>query len=533
MTNDLEPATDLAFGDYVIDRSDERVIGPGGPLKIGHKAYCVLVALAEQDGKLLTKDALFSSVWDGTIVSELSLTSAIRELRRALGDELRTPRYIESVYGRGYRMIEPVRAMVANAPRPVALVRAEVAAPTMPDEGRPPVILVSAFHDEAVRAGHPYLASELREEVLSGLSRFREIQLVADDRPEEELGSSRRSDRGYQLTATLLPDGEDIKIIYRAKHLADGRVVWAENLSLAGSGTAGGVHQIVRRIIGAALPAVGEDVILGLPPDTDVHFDAYLVAKRRSVMARDFTEARSAADALEALIARRPDFALAYPPLVRLYNTDFGYTGLGSSGDAERSRALELAKAGLAADRGLVHSHTVLGFCYLRNGQRDRARECLETALTLNPYSSARVNEVATGLMWLGEFERARELYEFSLYLQPYADDPFYEDLSQLCLLQNKPEEALVQVGKMSAQRLWSSLYEALAEQMVGGMPPSGPKLPAWRDWVAKRWHDGRRPTQDALEDWILLHHPLADEPRAEFRRLVRQSFAAVDAGAT
>ena len=528
MSNDLELATDLAFGDYVIDRADERVIGPNGPLKIGHKAYCVLLSLAEQDGKLLTKDALFSSVWDGTIVSESSLTSAIRELRRALGDESRTPRYIESVYGRGYRMIAPVHA-VAHAPRPVAPIRVEVPAPKLSGEGRPPVILVSAFHDEAVHKGHPYLAAELREEVLSGLSRFREIQLVADDRPEEESGSSRRADRGYQLTATLLPDGEDIKVMYRAKHLADGRVVWAESLSLAGTGTAGGVQQIVRRIIGAALPAVGEDVILGLPQDTDVHFDAYLVAKRRSTTARDFTEARAAAQALEGLIARRPDFAPAYPPLVRLYNTDFGYTGLGSSGDTERSRALELAKTGLAADRGLVHAYTVLGFCYLRHDQRERARECFETALTLNPYSSVRVNEVATGLMWLGEFERARELYEFSLYLQPYADDLFYEDISQLCLLENKPAEALVQVGKMSTQRLWSSLYEALAEQMVGDVQPNGPKLPAWRDWVAKRWHDGQRPTQEVLEDWIVLHHPLATEPRAEFRRLVRQSFATVD----
>ena len=528
MSNDLELATDLAFGDYVIDRDDERVIGPNGPLKIGHKAYRVLLSLAEQDGKLLTKDALFSSVWDGTIVSESSLTSAIRELRRALGDESRTPRYIESVYGRGYRMIAPVHA-VAHAPRPVAPIRVEVPAPKLSGEGRPPVILVSAFHDEAVHKGHPYLAAELREEVLSGLSRFREIQLVADDRPEEESGSSRRADRGYQLTATLLPDGEDIKVMYRAKHLADGRVVWAESLSLAGTGTAGGVQQIVRRIIGAALPAVGEDVILGLPQDTDVHFDAYLVAKRRSTTARDFTEARAAAQALEGLIARRPDFAPAYPPLVRLYNTDFGYTGLGSSGDTERSRALELAKTGLAADRGLVHAYTVLGFCYLRHDQRERARECFETALTLNPYSSVRVNEVATGLMWLGEFERARELYEFSLYLQPYADDLFYEDISQLCLLENKPAEALVQVGKMSTQRLWSSLYEALAEQMVGDVQPNGPKLPAWRDWVAKRWHDGQRPTQEVLEDWIVLHHPLATEPRAEFRRLVRQSFATVD----
>src|SRR6187455_1138187 len=89
MTNDQSFETDLAFGDFVIDRADERVLGPDGPLRLGHKAYRVLLALAEQDGRLLTKDALFSSVWDGTIVSESSLTSAIRELRRALGDESR------------------------------------------------------------------------------------------------------------------------------------------------------------------------------------------------------------------------------------------------------------------------------------------------------------------------------------------------------------------------------------------------------------------------------------------------------------
>ena len=88
MPSDMTVGTNLALGDFVIDRADERVLGPEGPLKIGNKAYRVLLSLAEQDGKLLTKDALFSTVWDGTIVSESALTSAIKELRRALGDEI-------------------------------------------------------------------------------------------------------------------------------------------------------------------------------------------------------------------------------------------------------------------------------------------------------------------------------------------------------------------------------------------------------------------------------------------------------------
>ncbi|MGZ8282509.1 MAG: winged helix-turn-helix domain-containing protein [Allosphingosinicella sp.] len=491
--------------------------------------------MAEHDGRLVTKDALFSTVWDGTIVSESALTSAIKELRRALGDESRTPRYIESVYGRGYRLIAPVQAVTAEAHATPAGPRIQQTPPRKSSEaadgtteGQPPLVLVSAFRDEAVRERHPWCGEELREEVLSGLARFREIQLVSDNRPEDVVAASRGSDRGYQLTATLLPEAEGVKVIARTKRLTDGRIVWAETLSLANTTTAGGVEQIVRRIIGAALPAVDEDLFLALPHETDDFYDNYLIAKRHSFVARSFGEAKAAAAALEDLIADRPDFGLAYPPLVRLYNTDYGFTGLGSCGPDERDRALELARAGLAADRGNVHAYTVLGFCHLRHGQRDLARECLERAQALNPYNPVRLNEVATGLMWLGEFGEARRLYDYSLSLQPFADDLLFEDLSQLCLLENKPEEALTHVRKMSAQRLWSSLYEALGESMVG-VPPKDSKLPAWRDWVTARWHRRPGPSQDELEMWIAVHHPLADEPKAAFRDLVRECFAAAD----
>ena len=55
----------------------------------------------------------------------------------------------------------------------------------------------------------------------------------------------------------------------RAKRLADGPVLWGETMSLADTGAAGGVERIVRRIAGAALPAVDDDLFLGLPSETD------------------------------------------------------------------------------------------------------------------------------------------------------------------------------------------------------------------------------------------------------------------------
>jgi DNA-binding winged helix-turn-helix (wHTH) protein/TolB-like protein len=514
------------FGRFRLDPADERLIGPDGPIRLGNKAYRVLLALIEQQGRLVTKDSLFETVWDGTFVSESALTSVIKELRRALGDDARAPQCIESAYGRGYRFIcEVSREEEASTPAPVPAPPPRLLAPdrTQPDHdpaplGAAPVLLVSAFEDLAVRDSHPWLGTALREEVLSGLARFSEIQLMADDRPEREAAAAREAPgpRDYQLTAMLLPDGAEVKVIARAKRLRDGRIVWAETMSLAGLGNAGGVERIVRRIIGAAFPAVDNDISLGLPDGAPDIYDRYLVAKRQSQTARTFAEARAAADALERLIADRPDFGLAYPPLVRLYNIDFGWTAFGSTGPAELARALELAKTGLAADQGNVHAHTVLAFCYLRHGEWDAAGRSLETALALNPNNPWRLREVATGFAYLGEFQRSESLFESSRDLQPVPDDHYFEDRCQLALLQGKLEEALGFARKISEQRLWLSLYEAIC--LLETEPDAGfPKLARWRAWVERCWHVPGPVNDEELVQWTGLHHPLPPRYRASF----------------
>ena len=105
----------LAFDRFVFDPADARLSGPDGPIRIGNKALDVLAALIAAQGRLLTKDELFETVWDGTAVSESALTSVIKELRRALGDDRQDARFIESVYGRGYRFLPEVHEVAADA----------------------------------------------------------------------------------------------------------------------------------------------------------------------------------------------------------------------------------------------------------------------------------------------------------------------------------------------------------------------------------------------------------------------------------
>jgi DNA-binding winged helix-turn-helix (wHTH) protein/predicted ATPase len=77
-------------------------------LDLTPKAFAILRHFVEHPARLVTKDDLLAAVWGDTVVSEAALTSCIRDLRRALDDTSRAPRYIETVHRRGFRFIGPV-----------------------------------------------------------------------------------------------------------------------------------------------------------------------------------------------------------------------------------------------------------------------------------------------------------------------------------------------------------------------------------------------------------------------------------------
>src|SRR6266516_4498041 len=103
----------LVFGPFQLDRRDERLWRGSEAIPLPPKTFAVLCCLVTQAGQLVTKDALLAAVWPETVVSEAVVTVAIRALRRVLGDRAHTPRFIETVHGRGYRFVAPVSPLVA------------------------------------------------------------------------------------------------------------------------------------------------------------------------------------------------------------------------------------------------------------------------------------------------------------------------------------------------------------------------------------------------------------------------------------
>jgi Tol biopolymer transport system component/DNA-binding winged helix-turn-helix (wHTH) protein len=154
------------WDDYVLDLDAYRLERGGVAVALEPKAFNLLAVMVQRPGHLFTKQEIFDLVWPGTAVTDHALTRIVAQIRRALGDEAREARFLETVPTRGYRWIHPVETVDT----PAAVVESLApAVPRIPRLSLVPVIalavavviaLVWVWRDEvlgreaAVAGGH-------------------------------------------------------------------------------------------------------------------------------------------------------------------------------------------------------------------------------------------------------------------------------------------------------------------------------------------------------------------------------------------
>jgi DNA-binding winged helix-turn-helix (wHTH) protein len=92
----------IVFGDFVFDRGSRQLLREGHEVHLGPKAFDLLDLLLSRHPEALSKAQVKDQLWPDTFVSESNLTSIVTELRGALGDDARRPRFVRTVYGFGY-----------------------------------------------------------------------------------------------------------------------------------------------------------------------------------------------------------------------------------------------------------------------------------------------------------------------------------------------------------------------------------------------------------------------------------------------
>ena len=98
-------ASSYRFDDFHLDAGNRRLSRNGESVALNSKYFDVLLLLVSRSGQLVEKQQIFEEVWDGVFVTDAALTQCIKDIRKQLGDDASSPRYIKTVPKHGYVFI--------------------------------------------------------------------------------------------------------------------------------------------------------------------------------------------------------------------------------------------------------------------------------------------------------------------------------------------------------------------------------------------------------------------------------------------
>jgi Tol biopolymer transport system component/DNA-binding winged helix-turn-helix (wHTH) protein len=102
----------VLFGPFTLDAETRQLMHGGDERHLAPKAFDLLELLVRERPRAVSKSRLLEELWPGTFVVEANLSNLVAELRAALDDDARSPRYVRTVYGRGYAFSEEAREAV-------------------------------------------------------------------------------------------------------------------------------------------------------------------------------------------------------------------------------------------------------------------------------------------------------------------------------------------------------------------------------------------------------------------------------------
>jgi DNA-binding winged helix-turn-helix (wHTH) protein len=97
----------VSFGDFVLDRGTRQLRRGEEERRLGSKAFELLELLLNQRPNVVARERIRDRVWPGTFVSESTLSTVVAELRAALDEDPKRPRFLRTVHGVGFAFCGP------------------------------------------------------------------------------------------------------------------------------------------------------------------------------------------------------------------------------------------------------------------------------------------------------------------------------------------------------------------------------------------------------------------------------------------
>src|SRR4029078_9740692 len=243
----------ISFGQFRIMPRGGRMAG-NREIRLTLKALALLSFLAGRPGEVVTKEELFGAVWPNTNVGDAALVTCIQELRKALRDNARRPRYIETLHRRGYRFIAERPSTAALPPAP------DSESPAFSLPGRPS-IAVLPFDNMSDGPDQEHFADGISEDLITGLSRIRWLFVIARNstfvykgRAVDVKQVARDLGVRYVLEGSVRRSGNRLRLSAQLIYALSGCHHWAEQYDRELGEIFTVQDEITRSVVGAIEP---------------------------------------------------------------------------------------------------------------------------------------------------------------------------------------------------------------------------------------------------------------------------------------
>jgi len=317
------------FEDFTLD-VERRELRRGGILTaIEPKVFDLLVHLISNRQRVVSKDDLLATVWNGRIVSEATLDSRINAARRAICDSGEQQRLIKTVPRKGVRFVGAVEVEQGSgrpedeahasqsAPQPLERTTEELLPAPLPDR---PSIAVLPFANMSGEPDQDYFADGMADEIITALSRCNGLFVIARNSSFTYKGKVvdvRRIGRElgvrYILEGTVRRGSSQMRISGQLVNAETGELIWADRFDGEISGVFELQERVAESVVAAIEPNLQRAEIKRLKQNPTSHLDAYDLLLRAQQLESELTieSLTGALRCLEQAIAIDPTYAPA------------------------------------------------------------------------------------------------------------------------------------------------------------------------------------------------------------------------------
>ncbi|WP_183097162.1 adenylate/guanylate cyclase domain-containing protein [Mesorhizobium sp. YM1C-6-2] len=373
---------------------------------------------------------------------------------------------------------------VLRLPEPVT---AWIGVPDRRETARPS-IAVMPFDDMSATNEHQYLADGVTEELITGLAKFPDLDVVARNstfayqgKPTDIRQVGKELGVYYVVEGSIQRSDQDVRVTAQLIDAVSGRHVWAERYDRRVGSIFDIRDDITRAVAATVMGTFGK--LAGaetarLATKNPKNFSAYdnlmkgwfewhKFAQTNNTLARDYFQKAIAADG---------NYAYAYTGLAWTYSSDYDF-GWTEDYEGTLNLMMEAAAKAVSLDNTDYKGHWALGWAYLYSRQQEKALASYQRARGLNPYDAELLAEMANVLIYTSQAAKAVEQVEQAIRLNPFHETWYLEYLGWAYEEADMPEKAIETLktalkSEGSEEQLWvmPSLAAAYADPKVGNL---------------------------------------------------------------